>query len=306
MLALLSCGVVTVAPASSQVILPYVSQQNQKDFVREAARLYESALRLSQFQLYEQAIPRAVLANQLAPERSDILLLLGTLYLQNQKSDKSIETLRKAQALAPKDANVLLSLGTAFFQKGSYPQAIEQLQAGLKIKPASVPGLFDLGNAYYRSKRYPEAISAYENAYRSNKIELEKRDKPARNSPPSPPKQDFWPALNNIGLIYYESNDLPNAIKYWQQAVSIEKKAAEPQLAMAVALYQQGKQEEAFKLGETALRNDSRYASIDFLKENLWGDKLLTHTQGFLRTPRIKAVLTLGSPEKRPEEQPSK
>jgi tetratricopeptide (TPR) repeat protein len=278
MLALLSCGVVTVAPASSQVILPYVSQQDQKDFAREAARLYESAIRLSQFQLYEQAIPRAVLANQLAPERSDILLLLGTLYLQNQKSDKSIETLRKAQALAPKDANVLLSLGTAFFQKGSYPQAIEQLQAGLKINPTSVPGLFDLGNAYYRSKRYPEAITTYEKSVQQ--------------------KKDFWPALNNIGLISYETNNLPNAVKYWQQAISIEKKAAEPQLALAVALYQQGKQEEAFKLGETALRNDSRYASIDYLKENLWGEKLVTHTQGFLKTPRIKAVLTLGVPEK--------
>ena len=242
--------------------------------------LYESALRLSQFQLYEQAIPRAVLANQLAPERSDILLLLGTLYLQNQKSDKSIEILKKAQALAPKDPNVLLSLGTAFFQKGSYPQAIEQLQAGLKINPTSVPGLFDLGNAYYRSKRYPEAISTYEKSVQQ--------------------KKDFWPALNNIGLISYETNNLSNAVKYWQQAISIEKKAAEPQLALAVALYQQGKQEEAYKLGETALRNDSRYASIDYLKENLWGEKLVNHTQGFLRTPRIKAVLTLGSPEKSP------
>jgi tetratricopeptide (TPR) repeat protein len=278
MLALLSCGVGNVAPASSQVILPYVSQQNQKDFAREAVRLYKSAQQLAAFQLYEQAIPRAVLANQLAPERPDILLLLGVLYLQNQKSDKSIEILKKAQALAPKDANILLSLGTAFFQKGSYSQAIEQLQAGLKINPTSVPGLFDLGNSYSRSKRYPEAIDTYKKSVQQ--------------------KKDFWPALNNIGLISYETNDLPNAVKYWQQSISIEKKAAEPQLALAVALYQQGKQEEAFKLGETALRNDSRYASIDYLKENLWGETLLTHTQSFLRTPRIKAILTLGVPAK--------
>jgi hypothetical protein len=80
MLALLTSGVVNVAPASSQALLPFVSQQDRKDFAREAERLYKSALNLSQFQLYEQAIPRAVLANQLAPERSDILLLLGTLY----------------------------------------------------------------------------------------------------------------------------------------------------------------------------------------------------------------------------------
>jgi tetratricopeptide (TPR) repeat protein len=278
MLALLTSGVVNVAPASSQALLPFVSQQDRKDFAREAERLYKSALNLSQFQLYEQAIPRAVLANQLAPERSDILLLLGTLYLQNQKTDKSIEALNKAQAIAPQDANILLSLGTAFFQKGDYNKAIDKLQAGLKINPTSIPGLFDLGNAYYRSKRYPEAIATYEKSVQQ--------------------KKDFWPALNNIGLISYETNNLPNAIKYWQQAISIEKKAAEPQLALAVALFQQGKQEEAYKLGEAALRNDSRYASIDYLKENLWGEKLLAHTQGFLKTPRIKAALTLGAPEK--------
>jgi tetratricopeptide (TPR) repeat protein len=278
MLALLGCGIVHVTPAYSQALLPYVAQQDHKDFAREADRLYKNALNLSQFQLYDQAISRAVLANQLAPERADILLLLGTLYLQDQKADKSIEALNKAQAIAPKDANVLLSLGTAFFQKGQYDKAIEKLQAGLKINPTSVPGLFDLGNAYYRSKRYPEAIAIYEKSVQQ--------------------KKDFWPALNNIGLISYEINNLPNAIKHWRQAISIEKKAAEPQLALAVALYQQGQKEEAYKLGETALRNDSRYASIAYLQENLWGEKLVAHTQGFLKTPRIKAALTLGAPER--------
>jgi tetratricopeptide (TPR) repeat protein len=272
----MSCGLVNLTPAFAQALLPYVAQQDRKDFAREADRLYKNALALTQYQLYDQAISRAVLASQLAPERADVLLLLGTLYLQTQKSDRSIEILTKAQALKPTEANIVLQLGSAYFQKGNYPAAIERLQAGLKIDPKNFSGLFDLGNAYFRSKRYPDAITSYERAVQV--------------------KKDFWPALNNIGLISYETNDLPNAVKYWQQAISIDKKAAEPQLAMAVALYQQGKQDEAFRLGEAALRNDSRYASIDYLKENLWGDKLVSHTQGFLKTPRIKAALTLGTP----------
>jgi tetratricopeptide (TPR) repeat protein len=269
-------AVVNSAPAFSQALLPYVAEQDRKDFAREAERLYKNALELAQYQLYDQAISRAVLANQLAPERSDILLLLGTLYLQNQKSDRSIEILTQALAMKPKEANILLTLGSAYFQKGNYPAAIERLQSGLSLDPKNLSGLFDLGNAYSRSKQYPQAIEAYERATNL--------------------KKDFWPALNNIGLISYETNNLANAVKYWQQAISIDKKAAEPQLALAVALYQQGKQEEAYRLGEAALRNDSRYASIDYLKENLWGDKLVSHTQGFLRTPRIKAALTLGTP----------
>jgi tetratricopeptide (TPR) repeat protein len=104
--------------------------------------------------------------------------------------------------------------------------------------------------------------------------------------------------LNNIGLINYELGKLPEATRAWQKSIDIDKKAAEPQLALAVALYRQGKQAEAFRLGETALRNDSRYASIDYLKENLWGDKLLADTKKFLQTPKIRAALTLGSSDK--------
>jgi predicted solute-binding protein len=54
MLALLTSGVVNVAPASSQALLPFVSQQDRKDFAREAERLYKSALNLSQFQQYPE------------------------------------------------------------------------------------------------------------------------------------------------------------------------------------------------------------------------------------------------------------
>jgi tetratricopeptide (TPR) repeat protein len=274
---LMGWGALAIAPVPTlaQAVLPYVPQQQEKDFKREADRLYKSAISLAQFQLYDQAIPRALLASQLDPARADILLLLGTLYLQDQKTDQSIAALQKAQSLNGKDADILLTLGTALFQKGDYNGAIQKLQAGLQIKPTSVSGLFDLGNAFYRSNRYPEAIATYRKAVQQ--------------------KADFWPALNNIGLIQYENGSLTEATQSWRQSIAIDKKAAEPQLALAVALYKQGQQEEAYKLGEAALRNDSRYASMDYLKENLWGEKLLADTSNFLKTPRIRAALTLGS-----------
>jgi tetratricopeptide (TPR) repeat protein len=268
-------GMALNAPiASAQALLPYVPQTEKNDFKKEADRLFKSAIALTQLQQFDLAIPRALLASQLAPDRSDILLLLGQLYLQTQKTDKSIETLQKAQSLSKDNADILLSLGAALFQKGDYNGSVQKLQAGLKLKPTSLSGLFDLGNAYYRLRRYSEAIATYKQAVKQ--------------------KADFWPALNNIGLIVYETGDLKEAIKYWQQAISIDKKAAEPQLAMAVALFQQGKQEEAYQLGVAALRNDSRYGSLEYLKENLWGEKLMADTTKFLKTPRIRAALTLG------------
>lgn len=110
----------------------------------------------------------------------------------------------------------------------------------------------------------------------------------------------FWPAINNIGLIEYEQGDVEAALKQWQSALAIEKQAAEPLLAMAVALYSRGQQERALKMGEAALRIDSRYGDLDFLKQNLWGDRLLADTMKFLAHPRIQAALQASPPPSEP------
>ncbi|HEY9884693.1 MAG TPA: tetratricopeptide repeat protein [Thermosynechococcaceae cyanobacterium] len=89
----------------------------------------------------------------------------------------------------------------------------------------------------------------------------------------------------------YESGDVDEAIRRWRAAVAIDAKAAEPQLAMAVALYVKGDREQGLKLGETAIQTDSRYSDLKFLKENLWGNRLLADTKKFLETPRIKATI---------------
>jgi hypothetical protein len=62
-------------------------------------------------------------------------------------------------------------------------------------------------------------------------------------------------------------------------------------LALAVALYTKGDKEKGLSLGEAALKLDKRYATVTFLKDNLWGDRLIAATQNFLATPQIKAAL---------------
>jgi tetratricopeptide (TPR) repeat protein len=85
--------------------------------------------------------------------------------------------------------------------------------------------------------------------------------------------------------------DIKGAIEKWQQAISIDEKAAEPLLAIAVAMYTQGKQQEGLAMGQTALQLDARYADLEFLKENLWGDRLLNDTQKFLGTPQMQETI---------------
>ncbi|MEB3292681.1 MAG: tetratricopeptide repeat protein, partial [Synechococcales bacterium] len=125
---------------------------------------------------------------------------------------------------------------------------------------------------YLMLNRHKDAITTYEKAFSQDK--------------------KFWYPLNNIGLIHYEKGRKDDAIKLWRQSFEIDAKAAEPALALAVALYHRGDQEQGLKIGETAIQLDSRYSEIKFLRDNLWGDRLIADTQKFLELPRMRAAIT--------------
>jgi tetratricopeptide (TPR) repeat protein len=234
-----------------------------KKLEQQGLSLAQEAAQLAQFQQFKLALPRAKLATYLAPKNDKVWFLLGGLYLQNKQFDTAIAALNKAQSLNPKNADVQFALGSANFQQEKYQAAAEYYQAGLKLKPNDSEGLFDLGNAYYKLNRLPEAIAQYNKAVAADK--------------------KFWPAINNVGLINYEQGNIPGAIKQWQTAVAIEKKAAEPLLALAVALYTKGDRASGLAMGKQALGIDKRYGNIAFLKENLWGDRLLADTKKLLQ-----------------------
>ncbi|MCY7390962.1 MAG: tetratricopeptide repeat protein, partial [Leptolyngbyaceae cyanobacterium CAN_BIN12] len=261
-------------PSSAQALIPHTLRLDTAKLEQQGLGLAQEASQLAQFQQYELALQRAKLATQLAPKSPEVWSLLGGLYLQTNDLDQGITSLKKSQSLnvSGKNSAVLFALGSAYFQKGNYLMAVDYLKQGLKLKP-NVPGaLFDLGNAYLMLKRFPEAIAQYEQAVAQDK--------------------SFWPAINNIGLIQYEVGDENAALKQWQRAADLDTKAAEPRLAIAAALYAKGKRDQGLSSGDAALRLDSRYADLKFLKENLWGERLLTDTRKLLETPQIRATLT--------------
>lgn len=259
-------------PALGQALLPHTLQLNSAQLEQQGLSLAQEAAQLAQFQQFELALPRARLATQLAPKTYQSWFLLGGLYLQTNKFNEAIAALQKARTLDPKNASILFTLGSANFQQEKYDAAVQNLQAGLKLKPNDPEGLFDLGNAYYKLGRFPDALTQYNKAVIQGSWEK-------------------WPAINNIGLIKYEQGDVEAALKQWQAALALEKQAAEPRLAMAVALYAKGDRERALAMGEAALRIDNRYADLEFLEQNLWGARLLADTKKFLETPRIQTAL---------------
>lgn len=259
-------------PALGQALVPHTMQLDSAQLEKQGLSLAQEAAQLAQFQQYEMALPRAQLATQLAPKNYQALFLLGGLYLQMKQYNESITALQKAQSLAPQNSSILFAMGSAHFQQGNYNKAIESLQAGLQLKPNDPQGLFDLGNTYYKIGKLPDALTIY------NKAVLQ-------------PNWEKWPAINNIGLIKYEQGQLDEALKQWRAAASIDKQAAEPLLAMAVALYTKGDRAQGLKIGQAAVKIDGRYGDLEFLKQNLWGDRLLGDTKKFLATPQMQTAL---------------
>ncbi len=272
LLTLLGCGW-TARAVDAQALLPYTLPLDEERLTVTGLTLAQEAAQLAQFQQYEEALARAQLAAQLAPQDPQILTLMGSLYLQVGDSAAAVTALESAKIISDDDPTIWFTLGSAYFSEAKYLQSANALEKGLNLEPGNSAAHFDLGNAYYKLNRYQEAIEEYEEAINFN--------------------DQFWPAINNIGLVFYEMGDLESAIDYWEQSLNVSEEEPEPTLAIAVARYAANMNRPAAIASATAaLERDSRYADLAFLEENLWGNRLLSATEAMFGNPGLQEVIS--------------
>ncbi|MFQ3680165.1 MAG: tetratricopeptide repeat protein [Pseudanabaenaceae cyanobacterium] len=275
LLAVGGMGCPALRPAHGQTPLPLVPSLNFANLEEQGVALARDAAQLAQFQQLDMALPRARLAVQLAPKAYQTHAVLGSIHLRREEFDAAIASLNTANQLQPDNAGVLFSLGSAYLRRQRYDLAVQSLQRGLRLRPNEATAIFDLGNVYFLQGRGEAAIAEYQ---RVLKID-----------------PNFWAATNNIGLVEYERGNIDRAIALWEkaakQALATNDRAAEPKLAIAVALYIRGDRTRGVALGKDALSADPRYGQLEFLKENLWGEKLLSHAQTVLANPALQEIL---------------
>jgi tetratricopeptide (TPR) repeat protein len=264
------------SPAPAQALIPHTLNLNFGNLENQGLALARDAAQLSQFQQFDLALPRARLAVELAPKAYQTQAVLGSIYLRKEQYDQAIAALSEANKLKANNSGILFALGAAYLRKGTYQTSIQFLKQGLAIAPKENTAIFDLGNAYFQLKRYEDAVTEYQKILGADK--------------------NLWAATNNIGLIEYERGNVERAIQQWEkatdQATKLEDRgAAEPKLALAVAIYTKGDRARGVKLGKEALGSDPRYGKLEFLKENLWGDKLLADTRSVLANPTLQEIL---------------
>ncbi|MDM3860234.1 MAG: tetratricopeptide repeat protein [Aphanizomenon gracile PMC644.10] len=176
----------------------------------------------------------------------------------------AIDDFNQAIKINPNFAEAYIGRGFVYHQQGNYIAAIDDYTQAIKINPNDANAYVGRGFVYHQQGNYIAAISEYNQAVAKDANSLA--------------------AVNNIGFIKYEQGDKETAIKQWQKAMKIDNKSAEPILALAVALYTKGEEEEAYQLALTALKLDKNFADVNFLKKNLWGDKIIRDAKKLLST----------------------
>ena len=104
-------------------------------------------------------------------------------------------------------------------------------------------------------------------------------------------KPDFWQAINNQGLAYFEKNNINLSIKFFENAISIQENA-EPLLGLASCL-RVNDTKLAIELAKKALTKDPKYVNYDYRKEQLWGEKLQASTEILLQNKQLKKDVIL-------------
>ena len=102
---------------------------------------------------------------------------------------------------------------------------------------------------------------------------------------------NFWQAINNQGLAYFEKSNMKLSIKHFETAISIEENA-EPLLGLASCLRIKDINL-ALKLAKKALTKNPNYVNYEYRKEQLWGEKLQTSTEILLQNEKLQKDVIL-------------
>ena len=272
----------SVTPA--RALVPYVYVPQLQELEGAGLGIAQAAARLLQMGQAEDAARLAALTVQLLPADPRGWVLLAEAQLRSQQLKGAAVSLARAKTLDPGNAGIWFAEGSLALRDGRPAEAVGLLEEGLKRDPRNASAYFDLGNAHILQGQTGQALKAFERAARL--------------------RRDFWEAINNQALVLYEQGDPARAIEHWRRVLEIKPDAAEPNLALAAALFPRGgaSREEALQRAGKALTTDPNYVLESYQQEQLWGPRLRRSTQLLLLQPELKAEVDRAQANANPDD----
>lgn len=155
---------------------------------------------------YNSALKELLEAEKYSPRDHRVHYYMGMAYHGKGMRDKAVEEFKRAISLQEDYSEAHNHLGTLYMDMGLWDQAIEEFDRALANPIYDTPemALYNAGWAYYSKKDYKISLAKYEEALRVKPITV------------------LRPQIEkNIGRIYFDQNNVSEAVRHFQKAVEL-------------------------------------------------------------------------------------
>ena len=253
-----------------KALVPYYYLPEAEIIKQEALSMGKQAYQLLYFGQFKESLNLAKLAVKINDTDERLWKVLAESQIANKLYDDALVSLNNAQKINPKMSEIYFAKSTIYLKQSKIEKAKISLQSGIKILPKNFNAIFQLGNIYLMEKNYEKALKEFDKA-----IEI---------------KKDFWQAINNKGLAFFELGKINLSIISFKNAISLEENA-ESLLALAACLKTQDIDKAIF-LAKKALIQDPNYVQYKYRKEQLWGEKLQSSTEKLFENKKLKEAIS--------------
>ncbi len=170
----------------------------------------------------------------------------GVAFSNESKFDEAIAKFNEVLVKVPKCVECQTNIGEVYSRKKEYDQAEAAYKKAIEINPSSAEAYMGLANVYNVQKKYDQATEAGAQAQKL----LAASGTGAAGGGASAS------AAFNQGVIAWNNSKIPEAQKFFEQAVAADPKMAEAYYWLGMANVNQGKLPEAIKYFEEYLKLD--------------------------------------------------
>ena len=254
-----------------RALVPYYYLPTVQNLEKESLNIGKNAYQLLYFGQIKESLNLAKLAIKINKYDENLWLILSEAEIANELYEDTLISLQNAEELNPYLSEIYFAKSSIYLKNLDLKNAKISLIDGLKISSNNHKALFQLGNIYLMEKNYLSAINTFD---KSVKI-----------------KADFWQAINNKGLAYYELDKINLSIQFFEEAIALSDNA-EPILGLASSLMKSDINASII-LAKKALNKNHNYVDYNYRKEQLWGAKLQKTTENLLKDEKLKEQVSL-------------
>ncbi len=183
-----------------------------------SGKVYESENRL------EEAVAAYVKAHEIDPDRQDLKLVIGQLYMRMGDTENGRKFLAEGISSSDSPPEVVYNYAVSLMREKKYSAAIRPLQRVVREKPELAQAWAALGLSLRMSKRYTSAIAPYQKALELN----------------PDPKLAY-----NLGICCKKAGQVDAAITAYQRALALKPRYVEARYNLSLVLMDAKRYEDA-------------------------------------------------------------